>query len=103
MRPWIWMLAALTAGALAPAAPARADARDELLAYVLHDAERDFEAVREEAALSGSAPLAGLKAAKPPAKKQAKPRRARSEAKLKAESKKQATSIDPKPAGVGRP
>ena len=48
MRPWIWMLAVASAGALAPAAPARADARDELLAYVMQRrASVDFEVVRE--------------------------------------------------------
>ena len=69
MRPWIWMLAVATTATLAPTAPARADSRDELLTYVLIDAQRDFEAVRGESALSGTAPLPGLKGtSKPKAK-----------------------------------
>lgn len=101
MRPWIWMLAAVTAGALAPPVAAQADARDELLAYVMRSAEQDFQAVRDEAALSGSAPLAGVKAAPGPGKKHGKAARA-SSTKLKADAK-QATAIDPKPVAVGRP
>jgi hypothetical protein len=101
MRPWIWMLAVATAAAIAPAS-ARADARDELLAYVLQSAEHDFDVVRDEAALSGSAPLVGMKAEKKPARKQAKGSRARAEAKARADAKR-VSAISAKPAAVGRP
>jgi hypothetical protein len=93
------MLVAVAAGTLAPTAPARAEARDESLTYVMLDAQRDFDAVRKEAALSGSAPLVGMKAEKQPAKK-GKAARVRAEAK---DDAKHVTALDPKPAAVGQP
>jgi hypothetical protein len=96
------MLGAVAAGALTPTVSAHADARDELLAYVLRAAEPDFEAVRDAAALSGSAPLVGLKAEKAPAKKHAKRPAARAAAKPKSDAGR-LTAIDTKPASTGRP
>jgi hypothetical protein len=95
------MLAAVAAAVLAPSAPARADAREELLAYVMHDAERDFDAVREDAALSGSAPLVGLKAEKKAAKK-GKPSKTRAEAKAKPELK-HVTALETKATALKTP
>lgn len=101
MRWSIWMLAAVTVGLLAPPGSACADARDELLAYVVRGAERDFEAVRGEAALSGSAPLVGLKQQAGPVGKRARKQAARAAAKARSESRR-VTALDAK-ASLGRP
>jgi hypothetical protein len=100
MRSWNWMLVAAAAAALPPAL-AQADARDELAAYVLRAAERDFDVVRDEVSLSGSAPLVGLKAEEAPAK----PRSKRAGVKV-AKSKndaKHVTALEAKPSAEGRP
>lgn len=102
MRSWNWMLVTAAAAALALPAFAQADARDELAAFVLRDAERDFEVVRGEASLSGSAPLVGLKAEKAPAK----PRGRRAGVKAAAKSKsdaKHVTALESRTSAEGRP
>jgi len=103
MRMSIWMLAAVTVGLLAPPAPARADARDDLLAYVVRVAERDFEAVRGEAGLSGSAPLVGLKAEAKPVGKRARRQAARAAAKARSETRRVTAVGDDAKASLGHP
>jgi hypothetical protein len=102
MRSWNWMLAAATAVALAPSASAQADARDELAAFVLRAAEQDFEVVRGEASLSGSAPLVGLKAEKAPAKQRVKRAAVKAAAKSKNDAK-HVSALEATPWAAGRP
>jgi hypothetical protein len=102
MRSWNWMFAAMAATALAAPALARPDPREELAAFVMHDAERDFDLVRDQASLSGSAPLVGLKAEKAPAKKHGKRGATRAAAETKSDAK-HVTALESRPAAEGRP
>ena len=101
MRPLLWTLVAM-AVAVGTARPARADARDELLARVMRGAEQDFEAVRGAAGLSGSSPLVGLKAEKTKGRKHATRSGARAAAKPKGESKR-VTALAPKAPSLAQP
>ena len=104
MRSWNWMLAALIAAAVAPPALAQADPREELLAFVLRDAERDFDRVRDAAALSGSAPLVGLKAEKKaPARKHAKRAGVKTAKATDEYGVKSQTAFETRPSVEGRP
>jgi hypothetical protein len=102
MRSLNWMLVAAAVAALARPASAQADPRDELAAIVLSSAERDFDVVRDEASLSGSAPLVGLKADKTPAKQRGKRAAVKAAAKSKDDGK-HVTALEDKPSGGGRP
>lgn len=102
MRSWNWILVAAGVAALAPPAQAQADPRDELAAFVMRDAERDFETVRGEVSLSGSAPLVGLKAEKAPVKKHAKRGSVKAAAKAKGDARN-VTALETKPSAEGRP
>jgi hypothetical protein len=84
---------------LASAGAARADARAQLAALVMHDAEQDFDLVRDQEALSGSAPLSGLKTEAKPSKP-AKRSAARATARVEA---KQAARAESRAATLGRP
>jgi len=105
MRRLNWMLAAAAAAGVTTAVHAQAEAREEALAFVMLDAQRDFDAVRVESALSGSAPLAGLqdeskakayKKSKSKSKKAGKAERVDSAA--SARPAKHSTALDLKPA-----
>lgn len=60
MRSWIAAFAVTALAVASPAASARAQSVEPTLATAFDRAERDFDAVREELALGGSAPLVGL-------------------------------------------
>lgn len=100
MRTWIWMLAVLAGAGLSAPSTARADARDELAAYVLRAAEGDFDAVRGEAGLSGSTPLLGLEPLARPVARRARDKGRRVE--QAGPETKRASGLAPRASG-GRP